>query len=214
MYSFNIDQEKNPDNYILTNIDPTFTEDECHDLLTKPRQIQNTIGLYTLKAKCHSLELELERNNGFWVGKPQEWGHVTQKLKEKCTVDMPKKTQRDMGIFCRPYYMELEYHKMLAKAGLLYSDEEESDDEDDEEQDKTYCLPLRKIKYKTYDPCKEKEERKEKKEIPSESPPKDILEELSRQGINPKLKKIPTGCQCDYYGTHNEPPTMHETIQM
>ena len=51
MYSFNIDQEKNPDNYKLTNIDPTFTEDECHDLLTKPRQIQNTIGLYLKKIK-------------------------------------------------------------------------------------------------------------------------------------------------------------------
>ena len=62
------------------------------------------LNRYTLKAKCHSLELELERNNGFWVGKPQEWGHVTQKLKEKCTVDVPKKTQRGFYIYSYLFY--------------------------------------------------------------------------------------------------------------
>lgn len=112
---------------------------------------------------------------------------------------------KGQGVFCRPKYMELDYHIKLANAGLLYSDEEISDSENEEEPDTTACMPLRKIKYKKCDPCKPK---KVEKEPEVEQPPKDLVEEVMRKGEKPKFKKIPSGCQCDYYGEHGTHPSV------
>ncbi|KAK6627787.1 hypothetical protein RUM44_010266 [Polyplax serrata] len=200
------DQERNPQSYVLTQMDPSVTEDECHDLLLKPRQTQRTIGLYLKKVPGnHGLEREVKRNKGFWVDKPQNWAHLVYKLRDKYTVDIPKKETKGQGVFCRPKYMELDYHIKLANAGLLYSDEEISDSENEEEPDTTACMPLRKIKYKKCDPCKPK---KVEKEPEVEQPPKDLVEEVMRKGEKPKFKKIPSGCQCDYYGEHGTHPSV------
>lgn len=100
--------------------------------------------------------------------------------------------------------MDMDYHIKLANAGLLYSDEEPSDSEEEVLPDNTQCLPLKKTKYKVCDPCKPKKVEKVPEKL---KPPKDLIEELTRKGEKPKFKKIPSGCQCDYYGDHDRRPT-------
>lgn len=81
---------------------------------------------------------------------------------------------------------------------MLYPDEDITDSEDEVKPDETMCIPLRRKKYKICDPCKIKPERKntEEKRIHKDNE------------IAQTLKKIPTGCQCNYFGDHNTPPTV------
>lgn len=45
------DQEKHPECYVLSKVDQSLTDDECHNFLAKPRQTQTSIALYLKKIK-------------------------------------------------------------------------------------------------------------------------------------------------------------------
>lgn len=89
--------------------------------------------------------------------------------------------------------------------GYLKRYEEGTDSEEEQEQ-----KPAKKTKYVICDPCKEKPKKKKKVEL--EGPPKDLIEEMRYNGILPTFKKIPFGCQCDYYWEHNKRPAIWDTF--
>lgn len=136
------------------------------------------------------------------MGKPQSVGWFVNEMQQKHYVTIPKKDQKGTGIFSRPYFYELDYLKKLKAEGYLKRYEEGTDSDEEVE-------PEKKTKYVICDPCKEKPKKKKK---PEETPPKDLIEEFRYSGILPTFKKIPFGCQCDYYWEHEKTPAVWDTF--